>query len=167
MPPKGTRSGPRDKNKYPWPYVPNPPLNPNPLVGPPSPVGRRRQARKVALPAPDVDDSDMEERRMTQANTEVLAAVPVEPLEDLATPTEPVAAVVVPSDSSDDEQDPVKKKFRAKKKESNSIRSTFISTSSLRKYSSNGLKRRRQGTRTREQKDVKSWILSSPHQLIG
>jgi hypothetical protein len=63
-----------------------------------------------------LDDSDMEERRMAQAVTEVLAAVPVEPLEDLATPAEPAAAVVVPSDSSDDEQDPVKKKFRAKKK---------------------------------------------------
>jgi hypothetical protein len=135
----------------------------------------------VAPPAPDrapdlpdidgkaPDDCDMEERGMTQAITDVLAAIPVEPLEDLATPAEPAAAVevVVASDSSDDEQDPVRKKFLAKKKESNSIRSTFISTSSLRKYSSNGLTRTRQGTRTREQKDVKSWILSSPHQLIG
>ena len=115
MPPKGTRSGPRDKNKYPWPYVPNPPLNPNPLVGPPSPVGRRRQARKVALPSPPSDSE--EERRMTEAITEVLAAIPVEPLEDLATPAEPAAPVVVASHSSDEEQqDPVKKKFRAKKK---------------------------------------------------
>ena len=113
MPPKGSRK------KFAWPYVPNPPLNPNPLVEPPSPVGRRRHPRKVAPPAPDrapaPDDCDMEERGVTQAIT---AAIPVEPLEDLATPAEPAAAVevVVASDSSDDEQDPVKKKFRAKKK---------------------------------------------------
>jgi hypothetical protein len=45
-------------------------------------------------------------------------SIPVEPLEDFATPAEPAAAVevVVASDSSDDEQDPVKKKLRAKKK---------------------------------------------------
>ena len=160
MPPKGSRK------KFAWPYVPNPPLNPNPLVEPPSPVGRRRHPRKVAPPAPDrapaPDDCDMEERGMTQAIT---AAIPVEPQPEPAADVE----VVVASDSSDDEQDPVKKKLRAKKKkkESNSIRSTFISASLLLKYSSNGLTRPRQGTRTREQKDVKFWILLFPHQLIG
>jgi len=126
MPPKGSRK------KFAWPYVPNPPLNPNPLVEPPSPVGRRRHPRKVAPPAPDrgrdgkasddindlpdidgkaLDDSDMEERGMTQAIT---AAIPVEPQPEPAADVE----VVVASDSSDEEQqDPVKKKFRAKKKE--------------------------------------------------
>jgi hypothetical protein len=93
-------------------------------VAPPAPDrGRDGKASDGINDLPDIDgkaldDSDMEERRMTQAITEVLAALPVEPLEDLATPTEPTAAVVVPSDSSDDEQDPAKKKFLAKKKKS-------------------------------------------------
>ena len=122
MPPRS----PRDKNKYPWPYVKAPPLGPKPLVGLPSPAEinrRRRRVTKVkAPPTLEQASDDFDERLMTQMITEALAEVPPEPQleeEALATPADPVAPIVVPSDSSEDEAvDPKMKKVLAKIKRS-------------------------------------------------
>ena len=86
MPPR------QHKQKYPWPYVKAPPLNPNPLVGPPSSSpDRRRRRRRVPEPSeePDIDG-------------EALVGVEPEPQQQEEAPAQPVADVLVASDSSED-----------------------------------------------------------------
>ena len=60
------------KQKYRWPYVKPPPLNPNPLVGPPSsspePDSRRRKRRKRPESSSELDEFPKVQEKVVAAS---------------------------------------------------------------------------------------------------
>ena len=129
--------GPRDKNKYPWPYVPNSPLKSVPMKpapssssSPSSSARRRRSTRLKKKPSapdrgtrdgpeqptlnetdgqePNIDGETLGEEEEEVGQDQALVAVPAKSVV--------AAEVVVPSDSEEEKTEPDINKIIAKQK---------------------------------------------------